>query len=125
MNIVEARLAAKKAGGCLPVQDPALEQHCPNLYQYLTVNFKSGSKDRVMPEIVINRVPGLFQAVLKDHVTCEQIEAYAATWDGLAPALEAALTAEAPAWKPMKSYRNPRGLEAYEEGGTGRRKKKS
>jgi hypothetical protein len=105
-------LAAKVLEGTItPPDDEGLKDKCPKLWDLVTQD-RYDDKERTrrqLAEIAITRVSGGYALVLKDHETCQQLEAFSTTFDGIATALEQAMNDPTRAWKTFKSYRNRKG----------------
>jgi hypothetical protein len=108
MSIVDKFRDQFQEGKIAPPHDPELEKACPNLWELLTLTHwgEDGKVKRILPELVVNRVPGGFEVILKDHATCLQTSAFAPRLIDIAKALEAALLDSTKPLKPFQSFRN-------------------
>jgi hypothetical protein len=92
--------------------DDRLAERCPFLWEILTLDRYSDDTVRILPEVVIRRLPGAYEVTLRDHASRQSksvafLEA-ASLWD----ALEAALSDPTRPWRPYDSYLNPDPLKA-------------
>jgi hypothetical protein len=98
-----------------PPPDEVLEIECPNLWELLTLDQYAPGKPRLLSELVITRVPGAFQVVLKDHDTGQQKGCLSLTLENMSEQLEKALLDPLVPWLPFKSYKNKQGLKKFDE----------
>jgi hypothetical protein len=75
------------------------------LWELLTRDVLTDRTVRVLPTIEIERIPGGYRIVLKDHASLHKILAEALTLDGLWLALESTIRAPDALWVEFTSYR--------------------
>jgi hypothetical protein len=91
------------------------EHETPNLWQMLTMDQYAGGIQRLLSEIVITRVDGAYQVVIKDHDTGKQKACQALTLLNVPDALEKALLSSDVPWTQFKSYKNKDGLKKFDK----------
>jgi hypothetical protein len=112
-------------GGVAPPQEEALFETCPFLWEMLTMDKWADGSERLLPEMVISRVPGGYKITLKDDSLCIRKSVVAPTIEALWKALEDAIVRDDVPWENFKSYRNKKGPkvpEATKGGGQKKRK---
>lgn len=72
-------------------QDDWTREHCPHLWEMLTLEVLSDQTIRVLPTLLIERVRGGFRVTLQDHASRQAASAEADGLGDLWEALEAAL----------------------------------
>lgn len=87
----------------LPADDWTRE-HCPLLWQMLTVEVLRDKTLRVLPSLLIERARGGYRVTLQDHASRQQASAEAEDLGALWQALEAVLRGPKP-FRPYKSKR--------------------
>ncbi len=106
-----------------PPDDPEVEKAAPFVWEMLTIDTWGDGSERIMPQLVIERVPGGYKIVLKDDSLCIRKSALATHWCDLLTALEAALVDDELPWETFKSYRNRQGPKVP-DGKASRQKKR-
>lgn len=124
MRLIEQLQQAVAAGGMAPPADDQVEQRCPNLWEMLTTDKWGDATDRILPEMVIERVPGGYKVTLRDHALCIRKSALCLTLGDAWDALERALTDSTTPWEAFASYRNKKGPKVEEAPSTRRKKKR-
>jgi len=92
-----------------PPDDPDVEKTAPFLWEMLTVDAWADGTERLMPQIVIERVPGGYKATLKDDSLCIRKSVLVLHWASIIAALESTLGDDKVPWEAFKSYRNKGG----------------
>lgn len=115
INIVIDMFEQRQAKRTTPPDDDEIRLGYPAVWQLLTMDRYPAGADRFLPEVVINRVDGGYQAELRDHETCSKKTAYAPKLLDVVKALETAVRDPNVPWMPFKSYRNPKGLDRHQE----------
>ena len=92
-----------------PPDDPEVQKIAPFLWEMLTIDAWGDGSERIMPQIVVERVPGGYKVTLKDDSLCIRKSALVLHWADLVAGLEAALVDDALPWETFKSYRNRQG----------------
>lgn len=124
MRLIEklAAMVAEKA--VMPPSDADVEKIAPNLWEMLTLDKWGDGTERLLPQIVIERVPGGYRATLKDDSLCIRKSALVNRLADVPAALEAVLVDEGIPWETFKSYRNRGGPKVPGEKTTGRKKRR-
>jgi len=119
-------LADELQGGRItPPDDPELENACPFLWDYLTVDRWKDGTARLLPRITIDRVPGGYKVCLQDDGLWVKKTVIVHTLAGIPEALEKGLLDAQLPFEPFKSFRNKQGPKVPEgEKRPGQRRKK-
>lgn len=124
MSIIDDLKTLRGEGRTAPPTDDLVSEPCPLLWELLTADrYKDGSP-RILPEISISRVPGGYEATLRDHEMWMQVSAFVGRLADLPVALEAVLRDPTRPWRPFQSYRNKKGPQLEQEKPVAKGKKK-
>lgn len=124
MRLIEQLQQMVAAHTVAPPDDPDLEAAAPNLFELLTMDKWADGSDRILPQLIVERVPGGFKATLKDDSLCIRKSALCNRLGDLPAALEKALLDQEQPWESFKSYRNKGGPKLPEQPSTSRRRKR-
>lgn len=124
MSVLEEQTARVLEGRITKPDDDATERNCPELWEFLTMDQYADGSKRMLPEIVVHRTPGGYEATLKDHELCQQLSTHVHTLSGVGDALELAMHDPAKTWKPFQSYRNRKGPKILDGATTSQKRKK-
>jgi hypothetical protein len=105
-----------------PPDDPEVEAGCPFLWEMLTKERWADDTERILPRVVIERIPGAYKVILQDDSLCIRKETIAKTLQECPRALEKVLNDEDVPWESFKSYRNKGGPKVPEAKKGGRRR---
>jgi hypothetical protein len=107
-----------------PPADPDVEQSAPFLWEMLTADAWADGTERILPQIVVERVPGAYRVSLKDDSLCIRKSCLVARWCDLISTLEKCLADPELPWESFKSYRNKGGPKVPGEKTPGRKKRR-
>lgn len=91
--------------------DPATEEGCPLLWDFIIRQENSKGQDRLLPEIVLKRADGGWLVVIRDCDTCQQTVCFAETFLELSAAIERHFGSGRDVWTAYKNYANPDGID--------------
>lgn len=106
-----------------PAEEMLLEE-CPFLWEMMTTDKWGDDTDRILPQLVIDRIGGGYRITLKDDALCVMKRATSVSLQGLFKALEEALLSPDVPWESFRSYRNKKGPKVPEAEKKGGRKKR-
>jgi len=124
MRLIEQLQQMVAAHVVRPPDDPEVEAACPNLWEMVTIDKWGDGTDRMLPQLVIERIDGSYKITLKDHSLCIQKSAVANRLQDLPAALEKALVDQEMPWESFKSYRNKQGAKVPEQPSPSRKKRR-
>ena len=127
MSILQEMAHERADAKVAPPDDADLERGCPNLWEFLTLSEWGNGERRVLPRIIIDRIPGGYMATLQDDSLLAKLSVQVLKIAEVPAYLEAAMASDHPAWIHMeKSFRNKKGLETLNGNSTkgGRRKRR-
>ncbi len=124
MQLLEqlARMVADRK--MLPPTDPDVEKVAPFLWEMITQDQWADGTERLLPQIVVERVPGAYKVTLKDDSLCIRKSCLCSKWSDLIQALEACLADPDLPWDTFKSYRNKGGPKVPGEKTSSRKKRR-
>jgi hypothetical protein len=114
-GIIEQMFARAQEKRVEAPDDPDAEHNYPFLWELLTIDRYPDGRDRFLAEIVIQRLPGVYLARIKDHETLQEKHAQSNTLHGVFEALEKALGNPQSPFRKFKSYSNKDGIERHKE----------
>jgi len=124
MRLIEQLAKAVAERRMQPPADPDVEQGAPFLWEMLTADTWADGTERILPQIVIERVPGAYKVTLKDDALCIRKSCLVPRWCDIVALLERALADEELPWEGFKSYRNRQGPKVPGEKSTRQRKRR-
>ena len=90
-----------------PPADEATKRQWPLLWQWWTVDAYADQSPRALPEIVLKRVSGGYEATLRDHASRQQKKCVFLALDQLPDAMNAVLCDQTRPWTDYDSYLVP------------------
>jgi hypothetical protein len=103
MSLIEELFGNGRHPGIAPLNDEQGEKSYPLLFEMLNQREYKDGTTRCPPTILIRRVAGALEIVLRDDDFCVQKVATSKTWAGLGKALERALGDPESPWREYKS----------------------
>jgi hypothetical protein len=91
--------------------DPATEEGCPLLWDFVTRFQNSKGEERLLPEIVLKRADGGWLVTIRDCDTNQQTVCFTETFLDLSNAIERHFASGRDVWTEYKNRANPDGIE--------------
>jgi hypothetical protein len=114
-SIVQALTAKAKTKSVQPPYDPDTAEACPLFWEVVTMDRYDADTDRYLPEIMLTRVDGGWEAVIRDIETSQETRFCFVTFVELPQAAEKHLASPRGLWRPFRNRKNQKGIARHEK----------